>query len=90
MTKIYKHYLGFDGGIIKIKNKFKRFLTVQAQNGTPTCWYEVHDNCDEIEVMVIAIGTGWNIPKEFSDCEYIGTAQDKLGYVWHYYANEVR
>ena len=90
MTKIYKHRLGFDGGIITIKDKFKRFLTVQAQNGMPTCWYEVDDNCDEIEVMVIAIGTGWDIPEEFSDWEYIGMAQDELGYVWHYYVNEVR
>ena len=90
MTRIYKHHLGFDGGIITIKDKFKRFLTVQAQNGMPTCWYEVDDNCDEIEVMVIAIGTGWDIPEEFADWEYIGTAQDELGYVWHYYANEVR
>lgn len=92
MTTIYKYKLGYDGEIVKIKGKIRKILNVAFQPGEGiVCWCEIDDRCDEIEISVIAIGTGWkDLPKEIDYMDYIGTAQDGLGYVWHYYATPFR
>ena len=87
MTKIYKYQLGTDGAITTIKGNIKKILTAQFQPGIGPCvWYEVDDNVKEVEVDIIAIGTGWELPEEIKYWNYIGTVQDEFGYVWHYYA----
>ena len=87
MIKIYKDALGFDGEITTIKGKIKKILTAQFQPGSGPCvWYEVDDDLKDIEVNIIAIGTGWELPKEIKFWDYIGTVQDGMGFVWHYYA----
>ena len=88
MTTIYKYKLGYDGETVKIKGHIRKILNVAFQPGEGVvCWCEIDDRCDEVEISIIAIGTGWrNLPKEIDYMDYIGTAQDGLGYVWHYYA----
>ena len=86
MVKIYKYELGLDGEVTKIKGKIRKILTVQLQNGWPHVWYEVDDDLKDIEIKIIAIGTGWELPKEIKFWNYIGTVQDGMGFVWHYYA----
>jgi hypothetical protein len=87
MIKIYKNALGLDGEITTIKGKIKRILTAQFQPDSGPCvWYEVDDDLKDIEVKIIAIGTGWELPKEIKFWNYIGTVQDGMGFVWHYYA----
>lgn len=87
MIKIYKNELGTDGAITTIKGKIKKILTAQFQPGAGPCvWYEIDDDVKEIEVNIIAIGTGWDLPKEIKFWDYIGTVQDGFGFVWHYYA----
>ncbi len=87
MIKIYKDELGVDGQITTIKGKIKKILTAQFQPGAGPCvWYEVDDDLKDIEVKIIAIGTGWELPKEIKFWDYIGTVQDGFGFVWHYYA----
>ena len=85
---IYKYNLGVNGESATIKGKIRKILKVGFQPGEGVvCWCEIDDRCDEVEISVIAIGTGWrNLPKEIDCMDYIGTAQDGLGYVWHYYA----
>ena len=86
MTRIYKQELGMDGQIVVIKDRIKRFLTVQFQPGTGICcWYEADDMADENEIQIIAIGTGWELPENIRYWDYIGTVQDGMGFVWHYY-----
>lgn len=88
MTTIYKYNLGYDGETVKIKGRIRKILNVAFQPGEGiVCWCEIDDRYNEVEIDVIAIGTGWeDLPKEIDYMDYIGTAQDGLGYVWHYYA----
>ena len=87
MIKIYKSTLKFDGEITTIKGKIKRILTTQFQPGSGPCvWYEVDDDLKDIEVKIIAIGTSQELPREIKFWDYIGTVQDGIGFVWHYYA----
>lgn len=87
MIKIYKNTLGLDGEITTINGKIKKILTAQFQPGSGPCvWYEVDDELKDIEVKIIAIGTGWELPREIKFWDYIGTVQDGMGFVWHYYA----
>ena len=92
MTTIYKSKLGYDGETVKIKGHIRKILNVAFQSGEGVvCWCEIDDRCDEVEISIIAIGTGWrDLPKEIDYMDYIGTAQDGLGYVWHYYATPFR
>ena len=87
MIKIYKDVLGLNGKITTINGKIKKILTAQFQPGSGPCvWYEVDDELKDIEVKIIAIGTGWELPREIKFWDYIGTVQDGMGFVWHYYA----
>lgn len=87
MIKIYKNALGLDGEVTKIKGKIRKILTVQLQPGVgPVCWCEVDERCKEIEISICAIGTGWELEKNIDMLDYIGTVQDDMGFVWHYYA----
>lgn len=87
MIKIYKDTLGRDGEITTIKGKIRKILTAQFQPGAGPCiWYEVDDDVEEIEVDILSIGTGWELPANIKYYDYVGTVQDGLGFVWHYYA----
>ena len=87
MIKIYKKPLGLEGEIVTINDKIRKVLTAQFQPGSGPCvWYEVDDELREIEVKIVAIGTGCELPKEIKFWDYIGTVQDGMGFVWHYYA----
>lgn len=85
MVKIYKEKLKIEGDHITIRDRVRKILCVQMQNGWPHVWYEVDDNHEEIEISIISSGTGWEMPNEITCWNYIGTVQDVNGYVWHYY-----
>ena len=84
MRKIYKYELPVDGGIITIKQCIIKILSIQEQNGKPMMWAIVDPDNEVIDPMEItAIGTGWTLPTGLD--EYLGTAQDGYGFVWHYF-----
>ena len=84
MRKIYKYELPVDGGIIAIKQCIIKILNIQEQNGIPVMWAIVDPDDEVIEPLkIIAIGTGWELPTGLED--YLGTAQDKYGFIWHYF-----
>lgn len=84
MKKIYKYELGFNGDITTIEAPIERILTVQWQSGTgPVLWAIVDTDKEEREIDIVALGTGWDVPKGVQD--YIGTVQDDFEYVWHYF-----
>ena len=87
MKKIYKYSLPYDGDTITIPYNIIRFLEIHTQNGIPTIWVIV-DPDDEatISTEIIAIGTGWELQDGLGD--YLGTAEDEFGYVWHYFVYE--
>lgn len=86
MKRIYKYTLGRDGDVVHYTGKFERFLDVRTQNGIPTVWIELNDDVPEISIDIVAIGTGWELPTEvMTQLNYVGTAIDGFGFVWHYY-----
>lgn len=85
MRKIYKYELPVDGGIITIKECILQTLRVQEQNGKPVLWAIVDPETKAAySTEIVAIGTGWELPTGLKD--YIGTAQDEYGFVWHYFS----
>ena len=51
-------------------------------------WAVVDDAGYQSEYEIVAWGTGWEFPDELNHCKYMGTAQDGIGYVWHYFMRE--
>ena len=89
MRKIYKYELPVDGGIITIKQCIIKILSIQEQNGIPVMWAIVDPDNEKIEPLeIVAIGTGWELPTGLDD--YLGTAQDEYGFVWHYFSLKLR
>ena len=87
MRKIYKYSLPYDGHTITIPYDVIRFLEIHTQNGIPTIWVIVDPEAEAtISTEIIAIGTGWELPDGLGD--YLGTAEDEFGYVWHYFTYE--
>ena len=84
MRKIYKYELPVNGGIITIKQCIIKILNIQEQNGTPIMWAIVDPDNEVVEPLkIVAIGTGWELPTGLEN--YLGTTQDKYGFVWHYF-----
>lgn len=89
MRKIYKYELPVDGGIITIKQCIIKILSIQEQNGIPMMWAIVDPDNEVVEPLeIVAIGTGWELPTGLDD--YLGTAQDEYGYVWHYFSLKLK
>ena len=88
MNKIYKYRLPRDGQVVKVDDYVIEWLAVANQDDLPTAWAVV--NVDKPKgqrtSQIVAWGTGWELPDEvWMDCEYIGTCEDRYGYVWHYF-----
>ena len=87
MKKIFKYKLPHNGHTITIPYDVIRFLEIHTQNGIPTIWVIVEpENEVTNPVEIIAIGTGWELPDGLGD--YLGTAEDEFGFVWHYFVYE--
>ena len=81
--KIYKYELGIGGSVTEITAPIVQFLKVDWQNGTgPVAWAMIDEEGTERTYNIMSIGTGWDCP---TDSGYIGTVQDDMGYVWHYF-----
>ena len=89
MRKIYKYELPVDGKIITIKQCIIKILNIQEQNGIPMMWAIVDPDNEVVEPLeIMAIGTGWELPAGLED--YLGTAQDGYGFVWHYFSLKLK
>lgn len=88
MKRIYKYRLPVDGGIERIDANIIKWLDIKTQNGLPHIWAVVDTEGRTKSYEFIAWGTGWDVPDELLDCEYMGTAIDDYGYVWHYFMDE--
>ena len=64
------------------------WLAVANQDDLPTAWAVVDVDMPKGQRIseIVAWGTGWDLPDEvWMDCKYIGTCEDRYGYVWHYF-----
>jgi hypothetical protein len=90
MNKIYKYRLPRDGQVVKVDDYVIEWLAVANQDDLPTAWAVVDVDMPKGQRVseIVAWGTGWELPDEvWMDCEYIGTCEDRYGYVWHYFAD---
>ena len=88
MNKIYKYRLPRDGQVIKVDDYVIEWLAVANQDDLPTAWAVVDVDMPKGQRIseIVAWGTGWDLPDEvWMDCKYIGTCEDRYGYVWHYF-----
>lgn len=87
MKKIYKYALPLDGKSIQVSDYIIEWLKVDMQNGQPYAWAVVDTEREGMMTEIVAWGTGWILPNDvYYDTEYLGTATDGAGYVWHYFA----
>ena len=88
--RILKYHL-HDGQVpTEIKCRFARVLDIQVQHSAVTAWVLTDDSVPEVEIELIPVGTGWEIPSEILDkLEYLKTVQDDYGYVWHYHMKKL-
>ena len=87
MKKIYKYDLGEDGNVVSLRGNFSRILDIQTQGYNPRIWMEIDDSYPEVEINIVAIGTGWEIPKEYEYWHYVKSTI--VGpFVWHYYVDK--
>jgi hypothetical protein len=90
MNKIYKYRLPRDGQVVKVDDYVIEWLAVANQDEIPTAWAVVDVDMPKGQRVsqIVAWGTGWELPDEvWMDCEYIGTCEDRYGYVWHYFVD---
>lgn len=87
--RILKYKLPRDGETVTISAAVVKWLEIHTQNGWPMIWAIVDDEGYPQDYEIIAWGTGWDYPKELDHCQYMGTAVDALGYVWHYFMQSV-
>lgn len=90
MNKIYKYRLPRDGQVVKVDDYVIEWLAVANQDDFPTAWAVVDVDMPKGQRIseIVAWGTGWELPDEvWMDCEYIGTCEDRYGYVWHYFVD---
>lgn len=92
MKKIFKYELPTTGGTTKrIDAKVIEWLDIKVQDGIPRIWAIVEEDAYEMDSYEIAAwGTGWEVPEEFSNYAYMGTAFDDWGFVWHYFMRQLR
>lgn len=88
MNKIYKYRLPRDGQVVKVDDYVVKWLHVGVQDEIPTAWAVVDVDMPKGQrtSQIVAWGTGWELPDEvWLDCKYIGTCEDRYGYIWHYF-----
>ena len=86
VRRILKYPLYCGQTTTDIKCNFVRVLDIQVQHSNVTAWILTDDSVPEVEISLIPVGTGWEIPSEIMDgLEYIKTVQDDYGFVWHYH-----
>jgi hypothetical protein len=80
MRQIYKYDISKP-----IVGRIEEFLHLGYQNNKPMVWAIVDDDAPEQNYSIICSGTGWPIADFQSAYNYLGTLQDEIGYVWHYF-----
>ena len=91
MKKIFKYDLPTGGTTKRIDAKVIEWLDIKTQDGIPRIWAIVEEDAYEMDSYEIAAwGTGWEVPEEFSNYAYMGTAFDDWDFVWHYFMRQVR
>ena len=90
MKKIHKYNLGVGEQTIVCTDRFKEILHVANQPGEgPQMWAMVDDDAKIKTIEVRCVGTGWPIPFDTEDFEFIGTVIEDTGYVWHYFMRQI-
>lgn len=90
MRKIYKYPIEVDCGIESIVVPIVRVLKIDWQREHLVLWAEVDTEREDIELLILCIGTGWAISNKLEEWEYLNTLIDKDELVWHFYTKAVK
>ena len=91
MKKIFKYDLPTSGQTKRIEAKVIEWLDIKTQDEIPRIWAIVEEDAEVLDAYeIVAWGTGWEVPEEFSNYAYMGTAIDDWDFVWHYFMRQVR
>lgn len=89
MKVIYKYEMPTGGGSVQKLPKGFRPLSVGLDpNGVICMWAEVDTKAPLVDVDFAAIGTGWPLGElgiDLDTYEFLGTVNDGLIYMWHYF-----
>ena len=94
MKTIYKYALPAGGAArVPLPHNFKKLHLGLDPSNLLCMWAEV-DTEEPLEDWIIqGVGTGWpldDMPYFTSDeCEYMGTINDGIYYMWHYYGRKM-
>ena len=84
--KVLKYELNVVGQFTLTVPKVFQPLTIQLQRGVPCLWALVNLGHGTQEVNFRMVGTGQDIgDKDLINHTYLGTVQEQLGFVWHYF-----
>lgn len=61
-----------------------QIIRLAMQGPTPWIWAIVDPAAAYVERSFAMYGTGWDMPDDLSNLQYIGTV-DATPYVWHYF-----
>jgi hypothetical protein len=82
MTKIFKYELDLTGKQeITFPQGFVPLHVGYDWNNRLCIWTQINDNADKERETIYIVGTGQELPD--AETEYLGTAKDESGYIWH-------
>lgn len=85
---IYKYPMPAGGGaIMDIPQNFKPLSVGLDLRGNICLWAEIDPEVEMIKVAFVGVGTGWPLDSVGvrEDYKYVGTVNDGVAYMWHYY-----
>lgn len=94
MRTIYKYALPAEGAVkVPLPRNFKKLHLGLDPNNLLCMWAEVDTEEPLEDWLIQGIGTGWpldNLPiSTIDECEYWGTINDGIYYIWHYYGKKL-
>lgn len=91
MNTVYKYKLNEIFPVSQVTARIIKPLSVDYQNGKPYLWAVVGDDCPEITISILRIGTGYPMPENLPLENYMNsTVYQSEPYVWHWFWTEVK
>ena len=84
MRRIWKYPLK-ENDVTTIVGNVYCIRAIMVQDGIPQVWIEMDDDCAEVSIDLVSVGTGWDVSSEVMECFHYVDSVIIGDYVWHYY-----
>lgn len=88
MLRIWKYDLPIGGDCRIVEDYVVKWLEIKKQNDILRIWALIDDEKPGVKHRIISIGTGWPLKEEVKNMKYLGTGEDWLGYICHYFVED--